>query len=208
MSSESEDEAPAASRRRAALPQLSQGGTASGGGASSAGTALAALLAGSKPPAGKPPLAKPPSGKPPAASQQPASPPGRRGRAVVASQQKHAAAAAGAAAQQTAASQQTAGAAAHCEQGLWVQKHAPASEAELVVHKKKVQEVREWLEEQRRTLGTLGVPRLLVVSGPSGCGKSAVLRVLAAATGFDVSEWRPPPAVLYEEAQYAGMQRR
>jgi hypothetical protein len=39
------------------------------------------------------------------------------------------------------------------------------SEAELVVHKKKVEEVREWLEAQRASLGQPGVPRLLVVSG-------------------------------------------
>ena len=36
----------------------------------------------------------------------------------------------------------------------------------------------------------------------------AVLTCLAAAAGFMVSEWRPPSAVRYEEAQYAGMQPR
>ena len=45
-------------------------------------------------------------------------------------------------------------------------------------------------------------------AGPSGCGKTATLTTLAAAVGFDVSEWRPPPAVQWEEAQYAGIQRR
>ena len=45
-------------------------------------------------------------------------------------------------------------------------------------------------------------------AGPSGCGKSTVLSVLAAAVGFDISEWRPPNPVGYEEALYAGMQRR
>ena len=45
-------------------------------------------------------------------------------------------------------------------------------------------------------------------AGPSGCGKSATLTTLAATVGFDVSEWRPPPAVQWEEAQYAGIQRR
>ena len=47
-----------------------------------------------------------------------------------------------------------------------------------------------------------------LLAGPSGCGKTATLTTLAAAVGFDVSEWRPPPAVQWEEAQYAGIQRR
>ena len=53
---------------------------------------------------------------------------------------------------------------------LWVEKYAPSCEAELVVHKKKVQEVREWLEGQRASLGQPGVSRLLVVTGGWGMG--------------------------------------
>lgn len=61
---------------------------------------------------------------------------------------------------------------------LWVERHAPASEEGLVVHKKKVAEVREWLEEQRGSLGRPGVPRLLVVTGgwPRGAAAPCHLR--------------------------------
>ncbi len=48
---------------------------------------------------------------------------------------------------------------------LWVTKYAPQSEAELVLHKKKVQEVQQWLEWQRRSLGQPGVSRVAVITG-------------------------------------------
>ena len=48
---------------------------------------------------------------------------------------------------------------------LWTTKHAPQSEVELVVHKKKVQELRAWLEWQQESLGRPGVSRVAVVSG-------------------------------------------
>jgi hypothetical protein len=46
-----------------------------------------------------------------------------------------------------------------------VGKHAPRSEGDLVVHKKKVQELRQWLEWQRDSLGRPGVSRIAVVTG-------------------------------------------
>jgi hypothetical protein len=46
-----------------------------------------------------------------------------------------------------------------------VEQYAPRAEEELVVHKKKVQEVRAWLQEQKDTLGCPGKRRLLVLSG-------------------------------------------
>lgn len=61
---------------------------------------------------------------------------------------------------------------------LWVNLHAPASEAELVVHKKKVQEIRVWMEWQLESLGHKGVSRVAVVSGGlwgQRCGVAAVL---------------------------------
>lgn len=67
---------------------------------------------------------------------------------------------------------------------LWSEQHRPASEAELVVSKKKVQEVREFL-----TLGTSGGRRLLVLKGPAGSGKAAVLRALCNDLGFEIVEW-------------------
>ena len=63
---------------------------------------------------------------------------------------------------------------------LWVDKHAPQGEGGQVVHKRKVQEVRQWLENQLATLGRPGVPRVLVVSGVEGCCPAMV--VVSAAT--------------------------
>lgn len=182
-SSDEEDAAPAPSRaaRRAAL-QLSQS-TAGSGGTSSAGVALATLLAGSKP------LGP---------SQQPAEPKPRRSGRALTQPKKAAAGGAGAkaaAARKAAApppaaepsqAQAAAAAAAAGQAGeLWTDKHAPASEADLVVHKKKVQEVREWLEEQRATLGRPSASRLLVVTGAGWGGwvcRCGVMRAVLAHT--------------------------
>lgn len=48
---------------------------------------------------------------------------------------------------------------------LWVSKHAPRTESDLVVHKKKVQEVQQWLEWQRGSLGRAGISRVAMVTG-------------------------------------------
>lgn len=69
---------------------------------------------------------------------------------------------------------------------LWAEQHQPSSEAELVVNKKKVTEVREFL------CGGFGRSwRLLVLRGPPGCGKAAVLRGLCADLGVELLEWSP-----------------
>lgn len=176
VSSDEEDAAPPPPRaaRRAAL-QLSQSQHASGGG-SSAGSALAMLLAGAKQPAA-------PGGGPACGDSQPAAPAAaaggspvsrRRGRATLPKPKLPAAVALAAAAAAEAGGSQQQGAAPSAPPAapgdLWVEKHAPSCEAELVVHKKKVQEVREWLEQQRASLGQRGVSRLLVVSGVAGAG--------------------------------------
>lgn len=77
---------------------------------------------------------------------------------------------------------------------LWVDKYAPRSSKELAMHKKKVDEVSEWLRlaDASLQLGLPPTPRLLVLSGPSGAGKSAMLRVLAAEMGFEMCEWVEP----------------
>nr|QDO16375.1 cell cycle checkpoint protein RAD17 [Lingulodinium polyedra] len=67
---------------------------------------------------------------------------------------------------------------------LWAESHQPNSESELVVGKKKVSEVREWL-----TLGAATRRRLLVLRGPAGCGKAAVLRGVCGDLGLEIVEW-------------------
>ncbi|KAL4424733.1 hypothetical protein ABPG77_000076 [Micractinium sp. CCAP 211/92] len=197
--------------RRGAL-QLSQSTAGSGG---SAPNSLAALLAGSQAATASTGTSNGVTAQHGKAAAK--SYPRRGARAL----KQSVSAAAGSSQRVAPAAQPASGAAAGRESGgqaaavealgkekLWVELYAPASEAELVVHKKKVAEVREWLEEQRSSLGRPGVPRLLVVTGPPGCGKSTVLTTLAQGLGFDVSEWRAPAPVQWEEANHTGMQYR
>ena len=64
---------------------------------------------------------------------------------------------------------------------LWAESHHPANEASLVVAKKKIGEVREFLFQPNGR-------RLLVLKGPPGSGKASVLRSLCS-EGFELVEW-------------------
>ncbi|KAI9140802.1 Rad17 cell cycle checkpoint protein-domain-containing protein [Paraphysoderma sedebokerense] len=81
------------------------------------------------------------------------------------------------------------------EQPLWIDKHAPATEEELCVHKKKVEEVKSWL---KRALDDVNRPnkikynRILVLTGPTGSGKTAVVNVLSKSVDFAIVEWINP----------------
>ncbi|KAI4130683.1 MAG: hypothetical protein LQ347_003287, partial [Umbilicaria vellea] len=71
----------------------------------------------------------------------------------------------------------------------WAEKYAPQDLEELAVHKKKVADVRGWLES---VLGGRDPRRLLILKGPSGAGKTATISTLAKTVGFQISEWRNP----------------
>ncbi|KAJ6617530.1 Rad17 cell cycle checkpoint protein-domain-containing protein [Mycena sp. CBHHK59/15] len=76
---------------------------------------------------------------------------------------------------------------------LWVDIYEPATEAELAVHVKKVQDVRQWLDE-----AFVGGPsgklrkyrRILALTGPAGTAKTATIRVLAREFDCEILEWR------------------
>lgn len=76
-----------------------------------------------------------------------------------------------------------------------------------MVHKKKIDAVKQWLQTNRANLKEgrqvsewhakrnsiiAQAPRLLVLSGPPGCGKTAMLKVLTHELGFRVLEWLNP----------------
>ncbi|TKA70029.1 hypothetical protein B0A55_09083 [Friedmanniomyces simplex] len=70
----------------------------------------------------------------------------------------------------------------------WVEQFAPVDLSELAVHKRKVADVRQWLE----TALSGKRQKLLVLKGAAGTGKTATLRTLAKDLGATVSEWQNP----------------
>jgi len=73
----------------------------------------------------------------------------------------------------------------------WIERYGPYDLSDLVVHKKKVADVRKWLEE---ALQGQKYRRLLVLKGPAGSGKTATVSLLGLAMNFDTIEWRNPAA--------------
>ncbi|KAG2466790.1 cell cycle checkpoint protein RAD17 [Polypterus senegalus] len=74
----------------------------------------------------------------------------------------------------------------------WVEKYKPKTQAELAVHKKKIEEVESWLKvhtEQKQI--KKGGP-VLMMTGPSGCGKTATIYVLSQELGIEIQEWSNP----------------
>ena len=71
----------------------------------------------------------------------------------------------------------------------WAERFAPQNLDELAVHKKKVQDVRIWIDEvmngQRRQ-------RVLLLKGAAGTGKTTTVQLLAKAMNSEVLEWRNP----------------
>uniref|UniRef100_A0A3Q4AZM9 AAA+ ATPase domain-containing protein n=1 Tax=Mola mola TaxID=94237 RepID=A0A3Q4AZM9_MOLML len=69
----------------------------------------------------------------------------------------------------------------------WVDRYSPRSQAELAVHKKKMEEVENWLRNHITSEGGI-----LLLTGPSGCGKTATVQVLAQELGLRIQEWTNP----------------
>jgi cell cycle checkpoint protein len=94
-----------------------------------------------------------------------------------------------------------------CTEGeMWSLKYEPRTPEDLIVHKKKVDEVKLWLQIQLHAAGHTAAPghskRLLVVTGPPGCGKTATLRVLSESLGFSITEWQAQAEASYQEINY------
>ncbi|XP_054764183.2 cell cycle checkpoint protein RAD17-like [Lytechinus pictus] len=77
----------------------------------------------------------------------------------------------------------------------WAERHAPQSVADLAVHKKKIQEVQDWLtfhtKQRGQTKQHTKAP-LLLLTGPAGAGKTATLTVLSKELGLELQEWSNP----------------
>lgn len=71
----------------------------------------------------------------------------------------------------------------------WSERFGPLDLDELVVHKKKVADVRKWLDD---VLSGRMRQRLLVLKGSAGTGKTTTVHLLAKELGFEILEWRNP----------------
>ncbi|GLD68250.1 cell cycle checkpoint protein RAD17 [Lates japonicus] len=81
----------------------------------------------------------------------------------------------------------------------WVDRHSPRSQAELAVHKKKIEEVENWMRVH--TNSSKG--GILLLTGPSGCGKTATVQVLSQELGLRIQEWiNPTNLELYSNSQH------
>ncbi|KAJ3684532.1 hypothetical protein LUZ61_013696 [Rhynchospora tenuis] len=81
---------------------------------------------------------------------------------------------------------------------LWVEKYKPRSLSDLAVHKKKVEEVKNWLEE-RLKVSKEGLRNYILLTGQAGIGKSAVIHAVASEVGAELCEWRTPTPTLWSE---------
>ncbi|XP_068995420.1 cell cycle checkpoint protein RAD17 isoform X4 [Embiotoca jacksoni] len=82
--------------------------------------------------------------------------------------------------------------AAHRDQDEpWVDRYSPRTQAELAVHKKKIEEVERWISAH--TNNSKG--GVLLLTGPSGCGKTATVQVLCGDLGLRLQDWTNPTNV-------------
>ena len=84
----------------------------------------------------------------------------------------------------------------------WAERYGPTNLEELAVHKRKVTDVRIWLEN---ALFAKDRKRLLVLKGPSGAGKTATLDLLAKSMNAELSEWKNPVGSDFSSEGYSSM---
>lgn len=92
----------------------------------------------------------------------------------------------------------------HSDLRPWTEKYSPRSLADLAVHKKKVSDVKHWIEE---ALNGRHPQRLLVLKGPAGSGKTSTVALLSQALRYEITEWRNPGAAEYTvgNSEYVSM---
>lgn len=73
------------------------------------------------------------------------------------------------------------------DQRPWTERFAPVNLGELAVHKRKVQDVYNWLGS---VLCGRHSESLLILKGPAGSGKTTALHLVAKELGINVLEWR------------------
>lgn len=61
---------------------------------------------------------------------------------------------------------------------------------DLAVHIKKIEELQNWLQLQKKS--TILKSKILLLTGPSGCGKTATVHVLSKLLNYECYEWITP----------------
>lgn len=84
----------------------------------------------------------------------------------------------------------------------WAEKYAPIAVEELVVHKKKVSDVQQWL---KAALAGQPYRTLLILKGAAGSGKTVTLSTLSKSLDFEIVEWRNPAASDFLAEDYISM---
>lgn len=79
------------------------------------------------------------------------------------------------------------------DQRPWSERFGPVNLDELVVHKRKVADVRRWLQD---VLSGRVRQRLLILKGAAGTGKTTTIQLLAKDMEFEILEWRNPGSTL------------
>lgn len=79
------------------------------------------------------------------------------------------------------------------DQRPWSERFGPTNLDELAVHKRKVADVRRWLED---VMAGRMRQRLLILKGAAGTGKTTTMRLLAKEMRCEILEWRNPNASL------------
>ncbi|MCJ1434655.1 Cell cycle checkpoint protein rad17 [Xylographa pallens] len=71
----------------------------------------------------------------------------------------------------------------------WAELFGPSSIEELAVHRRKVTDVKKWLDNVAKGLERKSV---LILKGPSGTGKTATVSAIAKTLNLDIVEWKNP----------------
>ncbi|ESP00515.1 hypothetical protein LOTGIDRAFT_157788 [Lottia gigantea] len=72
---------------------------------------------------------------------------------------------------------------------LWADIHQPKTKADLAVHKKKIEEVENWIIQ---SISNNKMGKMLLMTGPAGAGKTATVKVLSEELNLELQEWSNP----------------
>lgn len=85
------------------------------------------------------------------------------------------------------------------ETDLWVDKYKPKALTELAVNKKKVAEMKAWIEGKLNGSVQHTGSHVLLLKGPTGVGKTTTIRLLTDLLGIEIYEWDTPTPTLWRE---------